>query len=79
MKGSGINDALVDSDVFRPHVLESALSGKHYVRALTGMLIVEDLIHSLQWKAFWMSKAKYYPELACVETMQRKISQNSQC
>ena len=53
LRGSGPDDALIESGVFGPGVIESVLNGSHYVRALIGMLIVEDLIRSLQWQAFW--------------------------
>ena len=39
-------------------MIETVLNGSHYVRALTGMLMVEDLIHKLEWQAFWKHKGK---------------------
>ena len=58
LRGSGPDDALIECGVFGPGVIESVLNGSHYVRALTGMLIVEDLIRSLQWEIFWNHKDK---------------------
>ncbi|KAH3726880.1 hypothetical protein DPMN_052756 [Dreissena polymorpha] len=37
---------------------DTVLNGSHYVRALTGMLMMEDLIHKLEWQAFWTHKDK---------------------
>ena len=70
LRGSGPDDALVECAVFGPGVIESVLNGSHYVRALTGMLIVEDLIRSLQWEMFWHHKDKAaYPVLAPTGTL----------
>ena len=64
LRGSGVDDALLECGVLGPGVVESALTGSHYMRALTGMLIVEDLIRSLQWTTFWENKDKTtYAEL----------------
>lgn len=51
--GSGIDDALIECDIFGIKTLDSVLKGKHYVRAFHGMLIVSEVIESLIWKAFW--------------------------
>ena len=40
LRGSGPDDALVECAVFGPGVIESVLTGSHYVRALTGMLLL---------------------------------------
>ena len=52
LRGSGSDDAQIECGVFGPGVIESVLNGSHYVRALTGMLMVEDLIRSLQLQLF---------------------------
>ena len=63
MRGTGIDDALVECEIFGPVVVESALNGSHYVRALTEMLIVKDVMR-MAWKAFWDVKSKeVYPVL----------------
>ena len=60
--------------------MESALNGYHYVRAMTGMLIVEDVIRSLQWKAFWdQANRAEYPELKEVEVLQKILARNQRC
>ena len=60
LRGSGIDDALVECEVFGKGVLESVLNGTHYYRSFAGMLIVEDIILSLMWRAFWESHDKKY-------------------
>ena len=59
LRGTGIDDALVECEVFGPVVLDTALNGHHYACALTGMLIVEDVMMRLIWKAFWNIKEKH--------------------
>ena len=58
MRGSGIEDALTESVVFGPSVVESVISGSHYVRSLRGLRIVYDVLQNLKWEAFWASKDK---------------------
>ena len=40
LRGSGPDDALIECSVFGPGVLETVLNGTHFVRSLTGTLIV---------------------------------------
>lgn len=80
LRSSGPDDALIECAVFGPGVIESVLNGSHYVRALTGMLIVEDLIRSLQWQMFWHQKDKAsYPALAQVNALQATLATNQRC
>ena len=66
--------------MFGRGVIESVLNGSHYVRALTGMLIVEDVIRSLQWEMFWHQKDKaVYPVLAHMEALQTTLAANQRC
>ena len=77
LRGSGPDDALVECAMFG--VIESVLNGSHYVRALTGMLIVEDVIRSLQWEMFWQHNDKAaYPVLAQVQALQTTLAANHQ-
>ena len=56
--GSGIDDSLKECEIFGPIVLDSVMNGGHYVRSMTGMLIIEDVIYKLMWEEFWMQKEK---------------------
>ncbi|KAH3737370.1 hypothetical protein DPMN_043953 [Dreissena polymorpha] len=58
LRGSGLNDALIEYWLFGSGEIEPVFNGSHYVRALTGMLMVEDLIHKLEWQAFWTHQDK---------------------
>ena len=53
LRGSGIEDALIEPAVFGPTVCESVLNGSHYYRSILGLLMVEDCIQRLKWEAFW--------------------------
>ena len=67
LRGSGPDDVLIGCavPVFGPGEAESVLNGSHYVRAITGMLIVEDVIRSLLLDTFWNTKDRAaYPVLA---------------
>lgn len=51
--GSGIDDALIEGQVFGKKTMNSVLSGGHYVRSFKGMLIIAEALYSLVWQAFW--------------------------
>ena len=55
LTGSGMGNALIESEVFGPKTVSTVLSGGHYVRSLKGMLIVSEVLDSLMWSAFWHS------------------------
>ena len=48
LRGSGLEDALIECGTFGPGVIETVLNGKHYYRSLAGFLIIEDLVICLQ-------------------------------
>jgi len=71
---------LIEYVVFGPGVIESVLNGSHYVRAINGMLIVEDMIRSLQWNTFWNTKNRTaYPVLAQLHALQMTLAENQRC
>ena len=53
LKGSGIEDALIETKTFGVNVVESVLNGTHYVRSMRGLLIISEVITIMQWEAFW--------------------------
>lgn len=52
-KGSGVDDALIETPVFGKLTLNSVLEGNHYVRSFHGIMMVFDLLNSLAWESFW--------------------------
>ena len=46
LRGSGIDDGLVECDVFGPGVKDSALNGSHYVRSLICISLLTSGIKS---------------------------------
>jgi hypothetical protein len=53
LTGTGLDDGLIEAEVFGKKVLQSVLAGSHYVRAFKGMLIVSEVLNHMKWKAFW--------------------------
>ena len=56
LRGSGIEDSLIESEIFGPKVLETVLGGTHYYRSLKGLSIVEDALKRLKSEAFWLEQ-----------------------
>ena len=56
LRGSGIEDAFIENDIFGKLTLNAVMEGRHYARSITGMIMVSDLISSLMWEAFWDKK-----------------------
>ena len=80
LRGSGVDDALIECSVFGKGVLETVLNGSHYVRSLTGMLIVEDIVMKLLWEEFWKHhKRTDYPVLNQLTILQNKLTSNERC
>ena len=48
LMGSGIEDALVEANIFEKKIVQQALAAKHYVRSVHAMLDVKDVIEKLQ-------------------------------
>ena len=58
IRGSGLDDALVVTQVFGKKVIEQVLSGTHYIRSLRAILILVDSINRLKWDVFWENNKK---------------------
>ena len=53
IKDTGLEDALVETGVFGPKVIESFITGTGYVRSMRGIQILSTAIQMVRWKAFW--------------------------
>ena len=53
IKDTGLEDALVETGVFGPKVIESFITGTDYVRSMHGIHILSTAIQMVKWKAFW--------------------------
>ena len=53
LRGSGIEDSLIENHIFGTGVTETVLAGSHYYRSFVGLSIVEDAILQLRADAFW--------------------------
>ena len=50
--GGGVDDVLVENEVFGKKVLHSVLNETHYVRSLQRLCIVSDMLSSLELESF---------------------------
>ena len=59
--------------------METVLNGKHYYRALAGLLMLEDLIGCLQWKAFFLTHDHTdYPYFHVLENLAKSLTENKE-
>ena len=52
-RGSGIEDAFIETQIFGPKTLESVLNGSHYYRTFCGLMMLSEAIEKLKMEAFW--------------------------
>ena len=52
IRGSGLDDALMETQEFLENVIEQVLNGTHYTRSLRAILILVDSINRLKWDAY---------------------------
>ena len=52
LRGSGMEDAFVETKTFRLKVAQLVMEGSHYVRAFRGLLIAAEAAESMKWDAF---------------------------
>ena len=79
IRGSGLDDALVETQVFAKKVIEQVLNGTHYIRMLRAISILVDSINCLKWDAFWENnkKEKYKETLPLLETFYYEVTKTS--
>ena len=53
LRGSGMEDAFVETETFGLKVAQSVIEGSHYVRAFRALLIAAEAVESMKWDAFW--------------------------
>ena len=53
IKGTGLEDALLEAGIFGVKVMESILAETNYVRSLRGIQILSGAIQLVKWNAFW--------------------------
>ena len=71
IKGTGLEDCLVETGVFGVKVMESFLAGTHYVRSMRGIQIVSNAIEISKWNAFWKihDKREFEWEITIVQEL----------
>lgn len=58
LSGCGIEDGLIETEIYGSKTVQSVMSGSHYVRSLQGMLIISETLDTLRWSAFWKNYNK---------------------
>ena len=58
IKGTGLDDVLLETNIFGKKTIEQILNGTHYVRSLRGFIIIVEAIERLKWKAFFEQYGK---------------------
>ena len=76
IQGSGLDDALVETQVFGKKVIEQMLNSTHYIRSLRKILMLVDSMNRLKWDAFWENnkKERYKETLPLLETFYYEVT-----
>ena len=53
LRGSGVEDALVETGVFGVKAVEPMMNGLHYIRSLGRIITLADALNTLKWEGFW--------------------------
>lgn len=82
LRESGIEDGLIETEVFGKQTLNSVLEGTHYVRSFQGISIVSDVITSLMWEGFWLWLKEHRREvdadtMACAVKLRAAMCENN--
>ena len=54
LRGSGFDEALTINGIFGKLILNQVIEATHYVRALYGNLLINDLVVCLMYEGFWL-------------------------
>ena len=75
MRGSGVEDEFVESQIFGPKTVETVLSGGHYYRSFKGLSILGDTVIRLQMDVFWDNhqKSDFKEALREIEKFNRQL------
>ena len=52
LEGSGVVDGFVEEGIYGQKTQQTVMSGGHYYRSLEGLVMIQESIEILQWKAF---------------------------
>ena len=76
IRGSDLDDPLVETQVFGKNLIEQVLNGTHYIRSLRAILLLVDSINRLKWDAFWENKKKekYKETLPLLQTFYYEVT-----
>ena len=55
ISGSGLDDALIEADVFRKRTLISILTESHYYRSKQSTLMIVNVTDTLSWEVYFLA------------------------
>ena len=56
IRGSGFEDAFIETGMYGPKTCEAVLGGKHYYRSMFGLMALAETITTLKLDAFWLTQ-----------------------
>ena len=75
LDGSGAVKIWTENDIFGLNVVNSVLSGSHYVRSLKGMMLLCECIERLQWVEFLTDRGNQYDnDLQCIQELKKAVA-----
>lgn len=79
LQDSGIVEALIETEVFGPKVVESVLKGKHYSRGVRGMGIIAEALQRILLKEFFTSTEheKYQSLFAHLKALEKSCKEKN--
>ena len=72
--GSGVQAIFVETTMFGPNVVESVLTGRNYVRPLTGMQCLKEALSRLQLGAIFESNPNAYQDEIIIQDLQNSLA-----
>ena len=72
LSGSGIEDGLIELEIFGSKIVLQVFAGTHYYRSMFGLMAVEDACVELKMEAFWESheESSYPVAINALEKLQ---------
>ena len=79
VRGSGVEDAYIECNIFGPKTVEAVMSGSHYYRSFDGLMMLGDALTKLKMEAFWKEKSTndYSIAIQKLEQLQCALVQKS--
>ena len=74
LQGCGIGSVFVANEIFGPGVVQSVLSGGHYVRGKKGMMMLAETLQQLQYQEYLSSNPDHLQDSQHLEAFQNMFT-----